>query len=62
MDGANSEHGNSVSISEDGQVVTASGVVQTADNFLKSISVYEGVFGRNLLTMPLDTPLIQERK
>ena len=62
MDSANSEHGNIVSISEDGQVVAVSGVVQPSAKFLKSVSIYKDVFGKNLLTMILDTPLMQERK
>ena len=45
MDSANSEHGTSVSISEDGEVVAVSGAVQDTDKFLYSVSVYKDVFG-----------------
>jgi len=47
LDSSNSEHGTSVSISEDGQVVAVSGVVQATDKFLYSVSVYKDIFYGN---------------
>ena len=43
MDNSNSEHGSSVSISDDGAVVAVSGMVVSGDDYLYTVSVYKEV-------------------